>query len=417
MVAVAVPQRLQSCLTAGCRHPFDSIGPDHFECRAGHRHLRSDVEAAAVSKIGERGSTEASRIGRATSPIILPSASLPPILPRFVLQTAAAVEAMPPPAWAVDGHIVERTFVVMFGASGSGKSFAALALAASKATGVAWYGVPTNEPGCVVYVVAEGLGGFGKRITAWRRAHPKMVPRRLMLLGQAVNLTARADVEEFITLLAEQPDRPVLVIFDTLARCMVGGDENSTRDMGLVVDAIHQLIDRIGCTVVVVHHTGHGGDRERGSSALRGAADTSIRVAAEDGVIRLTCEKQKDAEQFSPMNLKLVAIEGTESAILTLTAPGEGGGTLSEKSLALLMVLRTHFLEEGASASTWLKASGLTEPTFFRHRTTLSRGGYVSLDKKRYTLTAEGRSALALTELSANSRGSTEESLSRSHPL
>jgi hypothetical protein len=35
--------------------------------------------------------------------------------------------------------------------------------------------------------------------------------------------------------------RPALVVFDTLARSMVGGDENSARDMGQLIDGAEHV--------------------------------------------------------------------------------------------------------------------------------------------------------------------------------
>ena len=36
------------------------------------------------------------------------------------------------------------------------------------------------------------------------------------------------------------------VVFDTLARCMVGGDENTAKDCGLVVDVLNRLRNASG---------------------------------------------------------------------------------------------------------------------------------------------------------------------------
>src|SRR6202035_2917006 len=49
------------------------------------------------------------------------------------------------------------------------------------------------------------------------------------------------------------------VILDTLARCMVGADENSAKDAGIVVDAMTQLLASTpgGRGVILgVHHAG-----------------------------------------------------------------------------------------------------------------------------------------------------------------
>src|SRR5262249_18690133 len=72
-----------------------------------------------------------------------------------------------------------------------------------------------------------------------------------------------------------------LVGIDPLARHMAG-DENSNRDMGVVVRAVDSLVERYGVAVWITHHPGKpkdgesrsGGDRLRGASALFASADT-----------------------------------------------------------------------------------------------------------------------------------------------
>jgi RecA-family ATPase len=92
--------------------------------------------------------------------------------------------------------------------------------------------------------------------------------------------------------------QPSLVIIDTLARCMIGGDENSARDMGLFVEACSR-VQKTGAAVMVIHHTGkNSATGPRGSSALFGAADTIIELSNDDGLIQLRCEKSKDAKPF-----------------------------------------------------------------------------------------------------------------------
>ena len=100
---------------------------------------------------------------------------------------------------------------------------------------------------------------------------------RVRFLPEAVNLLDGVQVERVKHTLAELPEPPALLVVDTMARTMVGGDENSARDVGLFIAALDG--QSVG-TRLVVHHAGKGGD-ERGSSALRGAADVIARVERE----------------------------------------------------------------------------------------------------------------------------------------
>jgi len=90
---------------------------------------------------------------------------------------------------------------------------------------------------------------------------------------------------------------------------MSGGTENSNDDegMGLVVAAADTIRRATGAQVLLVHHSGKGlnASGPRGGYALTWGVDTQIRVASKkDSTVILTCEKQSDAEEFSPLTLR-----------------------------------------------------------------------------------------------------------------
>src|SRR5262249_6661331 len=152
---------------------------------------------------------------------------------------------------------------------------------------------------------------------------------------------------------------PVAIVWDTLSRTMIGGDENSSRDMATYVAAVDRVKETFGCTAIVQHHSGHNSaDRERGSSVLGGAADTIIALRERDGLLTLECEKQKDASEFAPIPLQLQKMESSGSCVFKLyDRAWSNEGALTQVERKALRVLYESFLAEGASATTWLKAS------------------------------------------------------------
>jgi RecA-family ATPase len=238
----------------------------------------------------------------------------------------------------------------LFGPPDSLKTFVALHLALCIATGHDCFGRKVRQ-GSIVYITGEGEEGFRQRVEAWSEAHPLAPPldrNRAIFLPEAVNLLDEKAVDALIEQLGEiEPAKPSLVVIDTLARCMVGGDENSSRDVGLAVHAADRLKRALGCTVLLIHHTAKKMKTERGSGALRGAADTMLRVAKSPEGLKLHCEKQKNSAAFKPIQLSITEIELgeilsslvvaydpagdlTDAQRRTLQAVGKAGATFDE---------------------------------------------------------------------------------------
>lgn len=309
---------------------------------------------------------------------------LPLAPPKFRLLTVADLESLPPMDWLVGeehaGIFPAGALLGLFGAPGSGKSFIAADLACTiGATDTIrvplWLGNAVQR-GPVLYVVAEGGRGFRHRIQAWRRncgLDPATI--RLHCVLEPVNLYGSDDVSHVLRAADLLAEPPALVVFDTVARCMVGGDENSAQDMGLVVDRASRVIRELGSSVLLVHHSKKDDDVERGSGSFRGAVDTSCLCRDDEGDGRtLTCEKQKDADPFAPLTFHLVPVG--DSCVVSAHAPA-GPKTLTEHQRAALKTLADVFAN-GATATEWLRGTGIRERTFYRVRASLVREGYVN---------------------------------------
>lgn len=308
---------------------------------------------------------------------------------------------LPPLSFLVDGLLPRGGAAALYGAPGSGKSFLALDIALSVASGRPFLGrVVERAP--VFYVAAEGLAGQPARVAAWKRRHGYDSLVGVHFFTEPVNLLDAGAVGKFLAAVRQSGQQPNLIVFDTLARCAVGGDENSAKDMGVLVDNVRRIQRATGACVLLLHHTGKQGDSERGSTALRGGMDTMLCVKAdEDGGLSLLCDKQKDGRVIDPIRLRLdpegescvvvTAIYGLQSASVVVTA--------SERSL--LHSLQHSFLDHGATSTEWMAAAGVPPRTFFNARTRLVRRGYVYAPDSprggRYTLSDAGRSEVTAT--------------------
>jgi hypothetical protein len=207
---------------------------------------------------------------------------------------------LPPPTWLVDQILPAGGLVGLYGQPGHYKSFVAIDIAMSVATGVPWHGQAVR-PGHVIYVAAEGGTGIANRAHAWLLEH-NVKPEDVDIAWVTESVPVSVDSENMDLLFERINDElksdPALVVIDTLARCF-DGDENLQEDMGRFIGGVDRLRREFDATVIVVHHTRLDADRERGSTAFRGAADTMVYCKRpREGEVEILCNKQKDAEDF-----------------------------------------------------------------------------------------------------------------------
>jgi putative DNA primase/helicase len=197
--------------------------------------------------------------------------------------------------------------VLIYGAPGSFKSFSALDIALSIATGKDWHNHQVKS--CpVLYLAAEGQSGVLKRIEAWRK-YWGIELENFNLLPMPCLIDNPAELNELMDLM--KIIRPRVIFLDTLARSMLG-DENSTLDMGKVVIACDRIREEIGAMVILIHHTGKDETKgARGAIALTGATDTAFRILLKKEYRQfiLFCERQKDYDPFFPMFFDLEEVD------------------------------------------------------------------------------------------------------------
>lgn len=214
-----------------------------------------------------------------------------------------------PPDWLVHGYLERHSLGMLFGASGSMKSFLALDIGLSVAAGVPWNGRSIQARGPVVYLAGEGFHGLSRRIRAWMLYREIEGPLPFFVSNQAVGfLDSAKDFNTAVQELAAVHGKPHLVIVDTLARCFGAGDENSTQDMSAFVASMDAMRAAYRCAVLLIHHSGlQNGERARGASALRAGLDVEYRLDVSGNARVLVCTKAKDTEP--PPDLALAPVE------------------------------------------------------------------------------------------------------------
>lgn len=275
-----------------------------------------------------------------------------------VQQLSARYKAM---SWAVKGIIPASSIGIVFGASGTFKSFIALDYALHRAYGFPWLGRKTKQ-GIPVYIAAEGGAGLMRRIEAWHRLRGmdwtqcpmRVVIVPLSLAQQASALRAAIDAIGLV---------PSDIIVDTLSQTF-DGDENENKAIAAFLRTLGtELREPYGSTVLVVHHVGHAAtERPRGASALIANSDFLFGVFRDESAMLATfeCVKQKDSErpETTVFDMRTVALGSDEdgepitSLVATQVNPGAELLAATRRTRAGLMGALLDAIGHGAPEKT-----------------------------------------------------------------
>ncbi len=261
---------------------------------------------------------------------------------------------MPPPEWIFHELLQTNSTALLYGPSTVGKTFLILELICALA--VQHHGIfRPMQPGRILYISGEGEAGLGIRLKAWEKDRGVLLPPdNPVFVGQAVQIADPKERRLFITAIrkefGERP--PIAIVYDTLARCAVGLDENSAKDMGMLVDGLEQIRVELQSSQILVHHSTKKDPKvERGSGAIFGAVDTTLSMQRDGAYLKLECPKQKNGERTPTRRLRLK--KSAESLVLDAGEVAEARDKLEQ--LHELMVV------EGAKPVTMAKALFMKE--------------------------------------------------------
>lgn len=202
----------------------------------------------------------------------------------------------------VQGLLLEQSAAVVYGDSNAGKTFWTTDLALHIAAGRSFDGLRVEQRG-VVYCALEGGLGFRNRVSAWKLSQgldDAQLP--FAAIESQINLLdGEADVDRLIsTVQAAAKAAGIdigLIIIDTLARALAGGNENASEDMGALVLNMDRIRQETGSAVLFVHHSGKDHAKgARGHSSLRAAIDTEIEVRVDETTNTRTATVVKQRE-------------------------------------------------------------------------------------------------------------------------
>lgn len=285
---------------------------------------------------------------------------------KFPAQTIGQFTKGKKLSWIVKGVIPQAQVGVVYGAPGSGKTFAVLDMTLAIARGQPRWNDKHVKPGPVVYLCAEGAFGLSERLVAYGNhfgVDTDALPFRV--IDASPNLLDVPDVKHVVKSVKRVEARlgaPVrVIVVDTLAQVTPGANENAAEDMGRALAHCKRLHEATGAMVLLIHHSGKDASKgARGWSGLRGACDVEIEVARSEADKHLRCmrvTKLKDGPDGGEFWFRLVDValgldedlEPTGSCVVEAASP-PAVGALAARELGPVERVVNDVVQECAQA-------------------------------------------------------------------
>jgi hypothetical protein len=245
------------------------------------------------------------------------TAPFPFVLPRDITLQSKA--------FLIDGFVGAEETSAWYGPPDGGKSTVVLDAGCHVAAGLDYCGRQVSR-GAVLYIAVERGAVVHRRVLAWCRHHGKKdIP--LAVVSEMIDLrTGQIDTDRIIATanaLSEATDLPVVwIIIDTLNRALAGGDENSSKDIGMVIAAVDRIQRATGAHCSLIHHVpADRTDRMRGHGSVLGAVDLTVRITKDNDTVTVEADKANDLVEKPRFAFRFKAVELASDGETVTTAP------------------------------------------------------------------------------------------------
>lgn len=231
---------------------------------------------------------------------ILPKIKAPlSILDKLEVEFASDLPSEPAvPDEIIEGLIASKALALLYGNSNSGKTFFALSLAASVASGNPCYGRQV-EKGQVIYLATEAPGSIRIRLQAIKQYYGYDLSDLAIVPVPLNFFESPSQADDVIALIKELEERkkiPVrMITADTLSRISTGANENTGEDMGPIMRIFDRIIHDTDASALIVHHSGKNMEMgARGWSGIRAHVSTELEVTETAETHLVTVTKQRE---------------------------------------------------------------------------------------------------------------------------
>jgi KaiC/GvpD/RAD55 family RecA-like ATPase len=285
------------------------------------------------------------------------------------------------------------TVSMLYGTTGTGKTFTSVHTALSVAHGLLWNGRKTKA-GPVWFINTEGRRGLKKRIRAWYAEHPELeLSANFKIIPWSLDL--REYLQELQNTLDEAKEKPVLIVIDNFSMCTNGIEQNKQEQVAPVLRDLHELAETYACHIMIVHHTNKDDDFN-GTMAFKNHVDAMIKLRKEDKAdkdspIIISSEKARDDEPFKDIRMELKSVnlyydeENQDFITSCVTVPYADtpvkANDLKDGPRNALDILGDRHLSHSEWQKECIKELGISTSTFDRYIKELLKKGYIRKGK------------------------------------
>jgi len=228
----------------------------------------------------------------------------------------------PAPRFLVRNMLPEFGVAILAGQSRHMKSFLALLLGMSIATGRK-VGACNVIQKPAVYMLNEGAAGFGARVRAWLQFNDIDHVPNFRVIEQTPNLMNSDTADAFIAAINEHQFHPGIIVIDTFSKATIGGEDNSTKDMAEALSNAERIGRHFNCLVLLIDHLGKDPKKGiRGAYTKLANADAVGLVVKTGNTVSLYIDKMKDGPdgQTFYFDIKHVETPGEQDTTPALSA-------------------------------------------------------------------------------------------------
>ena len=208
-----------------------------------------------------------------------------------------------PPKWLIKGWLPENSQAMLYGESGTGKSFVAIDMALSIACNeiTDWHGLKIKHGG-VLYLSGENFYRISVRLVGWKQAHG--VKRdsldNIRIISRPITITEKSNKDIASAIEADGMKNLKLIVIDSLIMHFTG-DPDSYSDAVQFLNNIAELQRRFNCAVLIVDP--YDGD------AFFALADIALQTKLNKSTLTLSQVKNRDGVPQQSLHFELTRVE------------------------------------------------------------------------------------------------------------